>query len=227
MNNSSSLSKERSSRRQPKQKRGKERVEKILISAAEIFVEVGYAAATTQQIADRANAAIGSIYQFFPDKLAIFHELEAEHAKRCEAFNASMDQRIESVDIHQSLADFVSELIDRYAEFFSDPISHCVGFQFYQPHVPGLFVIFTQENQDNLEREGISKYADLYQKRNPTLSRQKSELIAEVALRTAQSLFLTAFKIAEPDRHQVLFGELKDLLYGYLDPHIGDRFIAD
>jgi AcrR family transcriptional regulator len=227
MNNSSSLSEERSPRRQPKQKRGKERVEKILMAAAEIFVEVGYAAATTQQIADRANAAIGSIYQFFPDKLAIFHELEAAHAKRCEGFNAWMEQRIEGGDIHQPLAEVVSELIDRYAEFFTHPISRCVGFQFYQPNVPGLFIIFTQENQDNLERKGIAQYADLYQKRNPTLSRQKSELIAEVALRAAQSLFLTAFQIAASDRHQELLSELKDLVYSYLEPHIGDRFIVD
>jgi hypothetical protein len=37
MNNSSSFSQERLARRQPKQKRGKERLEKILMAAAEVY----------------------------------------------------------------------------------------------------------------------------------------------------------------------------------------------
>jgi AcrR family transcriptional regulator len=68
MNKSSLMSSPNSLRRQPKQQRGQQRVAKILTAAAEVFAEVGYAAATTQQIADRANTAVGSIYQFFPDK---------------------------------------------------------------------------------------------------------------------------------------------------------------
>jgi hypothetical protein len=72
MSKSSSLSSDKTLRRQPQQQRGKQRVEKILIAAAEVFAEAGFAAATIQQIADRSNTAVGSIYQFFPDKLAIF-----------------------------------------------------------------------------------------------------------------------------------------------------------
>jgi Bacterial regulatory proteins, tetR family len=53
MNNSSSFSQNLTQRRQPKQKRGFERLEKIIIAAAEVFTEVGYSAATTQQIADK------------------------------------------------------------------------------------------------------------------------------------------------------------------------------
>jgi AcrR family transcriptional regulator len=227
MNNSSSLAKDRSPRRQPKQKRGKERVEKILLAAATVFTEVGYAAATTQQIAERANAAIGSIYQFFPDKLAIFHALEAEHYQRCEGFNQAMSQLVPEADIHRPLAEIISELIDGYADFFAHPISRCVGFQFYLPHPPGLFVLFTQEIQENHEQQAIALHADFYQRRNPNLDRRKSELLAEVALNISRSLFMTAFKMTAPDRYQELFAELKALLHSYLDPHIGDRFIPD
>ena len=69
-------------RRQPQQKRSQERVEKILDAAAIVFDEVGFEAATTHAIAARADTAVGSLYQFFPDKLAIFHALELRHVDR-------------------------------------------------------------------------------------------------------------------------------------------------
>ena len=221
MNNSSPFSKERSSRRQPKQKRGKERVRKILLAAAEVFTEVGYSAATTQQIADRANTAIGSLYQFFPDKLAIFHTLEEEHHQKV----LIMFQSIVDADINRPLADLIGELVDGYSEFLADPISRCVVFQHLQPHVPGLFVIWEKNNETLLEHQSRSMLADFYQRRNPSLSRDKSELLSEVAHHTYRSLFFAAFKSNNPEHRQALFAELKDLLYTYLDPHIGDCFI--
>ena len=72
----------KSLRRQPQQKRSQERVEKILDAAAIVFDEVGFEAATTHAIASRANTAVGSLYQFFPDKLAIFNALELRHVER-------------------------------------------------------------------------------------------------------------------------------------------------
>ncbi len=44
-------------RRQPKQQRSQQRVEKILQAAAEVFVEVGYEAATTHMIAAKAETS--------------------------------------------------------------------------------------------------------------------------------------------------------------------------
>ncbi len=88
MSNPSSLSSDKTLRRQPQQKRGQQRVDKILVAAAEVFAEAGFAAATIQQIADRANTAVGSIYQFFPDKLAIFHALFQEHVQQTDIIEA-------------------------------------------------------------------------------------------------------------------------------------------
>jgi AcrR family transcriptional regulator len=221
MNNSSHLSKGRMSRRQPTQKRGKERVEKILLAAADVFLAIGYSAATTQQIAERAKAAIGSIYQFFPDKLAIFHALEEAHYQKVEGMN----QVVLEADIHRPLSELIDELINGYGAFLSDPISRCVIFQLSQPHVPGLFAIFDPEGEQSLEQRSIAIFADLYQQRNPTLSRQKSELLSEVAHNTYRGVCFMAFKSQDADRQNLLFAELKELLYGYLEPHLGDRFI--
>src|SRR5215472_3404324 len=59
-------------RRIPTQDRSRQRVERILDAAAHVFTEAGFEAATTEAIAARAGTSIGSLYQFFPNKDALF-----------------------------------------------------------------------------------------------------------------------------------------------------------
>jgi transposase-like protein/AcrR family transcriptional regulator len=217
MNKSSQMSSPNSLRRQPKQARGQQRVIKILTAAAEVFAEVGYAAATTQQIADRAKTAVGSIYQFFPDKLAIFHALEAEHMEQV----AIVNTRLIAKDIRSPLIQMIGEMVDVHAEYFEHPIHKIVYLQYFLDPMPGLFILF----DDNFDRAIINQFADLCQQRNPNLSRDKSELIAEVFHRTYNGLFLTALK-SDLEHRQKLYSELKNLLCAYLDPYIGDDLLA-
>src|ERR1700693_3508397 len=57
--------------RVPKRARGKQRVAALLQAAAAVFAEKGYEAATMTEIAARAGAPIGSLYQFFPAQEAL------------------------------------------------------------------------------------------------------------------------------------------------------------
>jgi AcrR family transcriptional regulator len=221
MNNSSSLSSDISPRRQPKQKRGQARVEKILLAAVEVFTEVGYTAATTQQIADRANTAIGSIYQFFPDKLAIFHALEAEYLQQAQEFS----QEFFKQDIYRPLGLGIGDLIDRFARYIERPLIHCIYLQFIQPPVPGLFLLLTDELGASVNQQSIVQHAAFYRQRNPALSQARSELLSEMAHRIYESLALVAVK-SPADRRLVIYEELKAALYGYLHPHIGDHLLA-
>jgi AcrR family transcriptional regulator len=61
--------------RTPKRARGKQRVAELLQAAAAVFAEKGYEAATMTEIAARAGAPIGSLYQFFPVKEALADSL--------------------------------------------------------------------------------------------------------------------------------------------------------
>ncbi len=58
-------------RRVPQQRRGQKRVSALLGAASEVLADRGYEAATMSEIAERANACIGSLYQFFPNKESI------------------------------------------------------------------------------------------------------------------------------------------------------------
>jgi AcrR family transcriptional regulator len=210
------MSSTNSLRRQPKQQRGKERVATILTAAAEVFAQVGYSAATTQQIADRANTAVGSIYQFFPDKLAIFHALEAEHMAQV----AIVNTKLLAKDVRRPLTQTIDEMVDTHAEYFEHPIHQIVYLQYFLAPIPGLFMLF----DDRFDRMIIDQFANICQQRNPNLSRDLSELIAEVFHRTYNGLFLTALK-SEREHRQKLYTELKKLLCAYLDPYIGDDLL--
>ncbi len=66
-------------RKLPKQERSEATVEAVLQAAAQVFEHHGYAAGTTNRIADRAGVSIGSLYQYFPNKDAILVALVHRH----------------------------------------------------------------------------------------------------------------------------------------------------
>jgi AcrR family transcriptional regulator/transposase-like protein len=218
MSKSSSLSTPNSLRRQPQQKRGQQRVEKILVAAAEVFSEAGYAAATVQQIADRATTAVGSIYQFFPDKLTIFHALSATHIQQA----VTLDEQFLAADTNRPLVQLASEFVDIWASYLEQPIPRCIILQYHLQPIPGLFPsIDEMQHRQSIQ---IDKHAQMYRQRNPNLNAAKSKLLAEVANNMCNSLFLRALQSEEQHRLE-LYVEIKDVLYSYLNPHIGDHLL--
>jgi AcrR family transcriptional regulator len=69
-------------RRKPRQVRAELTRDRILTAAAHVFSEHGYAAGTTNRIAERARVSIGSLYQYFPNKDAVLAELMVRHIDR-------------------------------------------------------------------------------------------------------------------------------------------------
>lgn len=62
-------------RKRPLQARSRETYAAILEATARILETEGLEAANTNAIAERAGVSVGSLYQYFPDKTAIFAEL--------------------------------------------------------------------------------------------------------------------------------------------------------
>ena len=71
----------------PRQTRSKHTVEAVLESAARVFSAVGYGRATTNAIAEQAGVSVGSLYQYFPNKLAL---LAAVHERHLETLMRAM-----------------------------------------------------------------------------------------------------------------------------------------
>ena len=78
-------------RRVPVQGRSLARVHRMLDACAELVDEVGYDGLTTTLLAERAGVAIGSVYQFFPDKRAI---VQALTMRNVEAYVERLSTRI-------------------------------------------------------------------------------------------------------------------------------------
>src|SRR5262245_1365993 len=68
-------------RRRPKQRRAQQTVEAVLDAVVKILKRDGVDAVTTNRIAEVAGVSIGSVYQYFPDKRAIFLALHDRHVE--------------------------------------------------------------------------------------------------------------------------------------------------
>ena len=66
-------------RRDPAQERSRQTVDAIVEAAGQLLVEHGRIGVTTNVVAERAGASIGSVYQYFPNKEAIFAALQERH----------------------------------------------------------------------------------------------------------------------------------------------------
>ena len=71
-------------RRVPQQKRGRRRVAGFLRAAEVVFGEMGYEQATMNAIAERADSCIGSLYQFFPNKVALADAIRERYINEIE-----------------------------------------------------------------------------------------------------------------------------------------------
>ena len=101
---------------EPQRDVGRQRVAELLQAAAAVFQERGFEAATMAEIAARADAKIGSLYRFFPNKDAVAEALMSQYS---EALRAEYD----AIHAHaadatpQELADILIDLlVKRYPQ---------------------------------------------------------------------------------------------------------------
>jgi AcrR family transcriptional regulator len=90
---------ENTAARVPKRARGMQRVAELLQAAAAVFAEKGYEAATMTEIAARAGAPIGSLYQFFPAKEALADALVQNYAAMMAADLDRLEAAAGGIDI--------------------------------------------------------------------------------------------------------------------------------
>lgn len=199
-------------RRQPQQKRSQERVERILDAAAIVFDEVGFETATTHDIAARADTAVGSLYQFFPDKLAIFNALELRHIERVYGI---WERLLQTEIVKLPFADFIKILLTQFQKLFEQPTSRIVFVQFYTS--PKIF----KNIDSSFTQEMIELMAQLLKKRNPKLTHARSKLLAEICTHTYNTLMLLALR-SDSMHRQEIFREMEILITKYLEAELGD-----
>jgi AcrR family transcriptional regulator len=64
-------------RNEPVQARSTARLTSLLDAAAQVVDEIGFERLTTAMVAERAGASIGTVYRYFPDRIAVLQSLSA------------------------------------------------------------------------------------------------------------------------------------------------------
>ena len=197
-------------RRKPVQQRSAQRVERMLEACASLIEELGYDGVTTTLIAERAGVAVGSLYQFFPDKRAV---VQALTLRTLERFMATVVQRFDSAEL-EHWWDAVDSMFDVYVEM------HRTVPAFSRLHFGD--VVDTRLLDDGKDNNAViaEGLAALIAER---FGRPMAELQLPVAVAIEAADGVLKFAFRRNDRgDQVVVDEAKALIKGYLSTRLGE-----
>jgi AcrR family transcriptional regulator len=182
-------------------------MEIILDTAAQVFAEVGFDAASTNMIAARAGIPIGSVYQFFPNKEAIAQALADRFVQRLRETQAIFGPEIEYLPL--------GELIDHVI----DPL---VAFHVAHPGFQALFTgsLVSPRLAAAIEaflNAVVSRVEAMLVVRAPALSRERRARCARVSVELVRAL-LPLVVASNPVERDAIVAELKAAQRGYLGP---------
>jgi len=101
-------------RNEPVQARSTARLATLLDSAAAVISEIGYERLTTAMVAERAGASIGTVYRYFPDRIAVLQSLAARNSERL----LGHISRELVAGRHASATDAVAAMVSATADLF-------------------------------------------------------------------------------------------------------------
>ncbi len=193
-------------RRLPQQSRGRRRVDALLDAAASEIGDAGYEAATMCAIATRAGASIGSLYQFFPNKVAITQALRARYRDEFEQMWAPLASEAK----HLSLAELVTRLVDSTVLFV-------------ERH-PAFLTLLDAPASTHLPAAVREKFQQLVASfllaRKPRMSPEKALRLATITLQMVKAMnFL--YRDLSPQERRPYIQEFKMLLQYYLESRVG------
>ena len=103
-------------RNEPVQARSTARLAGLLDAAAAVIDELGYERLTTAMVAERAGASIGTVYRYFPDRMAVLQALASRNLERSLAL---VSQEIAD-DRHDTWIDALIAAFDVFKQAFQN-----------------------------------------------------------------------------------------------------------
>jgi AcrR family transcriptional regulator len=181
----------------------------MLDACAELVDEVGYEGLTTTLLAERANVAIGSVYQFFPDKRAI---VQALTLRNLDAFIQRLAVRFAEVSFDHWW-DGVDAGIDEYI------LMHRTVAGFRTLHFGDVVdVHLLDEDRDN--NSVIADHiAQLLVDQFSLADTPRLRFVMAVAIEAIDALIKLAFRRAS-DGDEAVITEAKNLIREYLHRHV-------
>lgn len=203
-------------RRVPTQARSIKRFEQIVDAAASLFADAGFEAATMEGIAERAETSIGSVYQFFPHKEAVFDAVAERSLTRSRSvFDALFAERDEAGE-ELPWRTLVTRTIDTFAQLHtSEPSFRAV---FVNVQLYGRY----KERDEELYRYFVGRVMQLLERIAPHLDPARRTHVAITLVWIASSLLLASERV-DPWVAVSMREEAKVLLIRYLEPETVQR----
>jgi AcrR family transcriptional regulator len=192
-------------RRVPCQERGERRVAALLNAAGSVIADVGYEAATMSEIASRAGACIGSLYQFFPNKQSLTQALRAQYGKEFQNTWESLEEHAASLTVEQLVAQLIETAID-----------------FIGAHPAFLALLDAPSSTRNASvRNGLRQIlARIFLVQKPSMSAPKAMRIATVSLQLIKGMN-QLYAESDTTLRKPLVQEFKTALNCYLTFRLG------
>jgi AcrR family transcriptional regulator len=185
----------------PQQERSTRRLAGILDAAAELFVEVGYEAATVTAIAERSGSSIGALYNYFPDKQSIAFTLVNQYSQEIEAHWKPLMEQAETL----THAEFADQFIERITQFAQE-----------RPAYLKLRDAPIRFRRDPAARKASRiVIANAFRTKNPLLSLDQSVLAANICLHIVRGM-MALYEEANPKGKVLVVAEFKKILTLYL-----------
>jgi AcrR family transcriptional regulator len=196
-------------RRVPVQGRSVARVKRMLDACAQLVDEVGYEALTTTLLAERAGVAIGSVYQFFPDKRAI---VQALTLRSMEAYLERLSRRFAAGDFAHWW-DGVDAAIDEYIDMHrTEPGFRTLHFG----DVVDVHLLDEERDNNAVIAERLTRV--LVEQFN-VVDTTRLRFALEIAVEAADALIKMAFR-RDADGDAAVLAEAKALIREYLQRHV-------
>ena len=196
-------------RRVPVQGRSVARVQRMLDACAELVDEVGYEGLTTTLLAERAEVAIGSVYQFFPDKRAI---VQALAMRNMDAYLQGLSARFGS-ETFAHWWDGVDAAIDVYIQMHRS----VAGFRTL--HFGDVVDVHLLDPQQDNNAFIAERLRELLVDRFSLRGGDQLDLALGIAVEIADALLKLAFRMGPPQEARVI-AEAKSVIRDYLARHL-------
>src|SRR5437773_5029241 len=187
------------------------RVGRMLDACAGLVDEVGYDGLTTPLLAERAGVAIGSVYQFFPDKRALVQALTMRHL---ETYLARVTARLDGAPLSHWW-EAVDAAIDEYIEMHrSTP-----GFR--SLHFGDVVDVHLLDAEQNNNTVIADRLRDVLVDRFEIHTTPRLDFAMAIAVEAGDALIKLAFR-RDPDGAPAVPTEAKSLLRDYLTRYVNE-----
>ncbi|MEG9225192.1 TetR/AcrR family transcriptional regulator [Aeromicrobium sp. Sec7.5] len=191
-------------RKRPTQERSQKKFDLLLAVSRELLLEVGFESFTCEEVAQRAELPIGTLYQFFANKYVIVCELDRQDAVAVKSELEAFAGQIPSLDWLR----FLDRLIDHIAALWvADPSRRAVWHAVQATPATRATAAVT-------ERDLAASVAHALAPLTPGTPRERRRIVAEVLVHVTYSML--NFSIRDGQAHAEAVIELKRLLAAYL-----------